>query len=135
MRKRDTFNCLIKFILQNHPKHPELQFHRIIGVQINLKNKIVFFFSKRFLAYFKENYSCSKWFSLNISSTNVLLQKYSGNKRSGKVKSKFTREQNAGDSHPHTSGPSPPGMSYTTTKIYLASVKAAKARILPHVPL
>lgn len=133
MRKQDAFNCSIKFILQNHAKHPQLQFHRIIGVQINLQNKIVFFFSKRFLTYFKENDSRCHFTQYLFNK--CVVTKIFRRQRSGKVKSKLTKEQNAGCSHSHTSGPSPPGMSYKTTKIYYASVKAAKARILSRVPL
>lgn len=62
------------------------------------------------------------------------VTKICGKKRIGKVNSRFTKEQNTGHNHSHTSGPSPPGMSYKTTKNYLASVKAAKDRILSHLP-
>lgn len=135
-RKRDTFNCSIKFILQNQAKHPEFQFHRIIGVQINLKNKIVFFFPKGFSFILKKTslVAISGFHSTSLQQM-CCYKNIQENKKSGKVKSKFTKEQNAGYSHPHTSGPSPPGMSYKTTKIYLVNIKAAKARILSHLPL
>lgn len=91
-----------------------MQFHCNTGVQMNLRNK-------NFSHFFSRKLSCCYvWFL-----TYDMLQKYV-DKRSRREKSGSLRRRTQGWGLAHTSGPSPPGMSYKTTKTQSAGVKAAQ---------